>query len=71
VSGVAVITLELGADGVFVALMHDVRSSDDIETVTSLDRFAARTARVRIGGEERTLTIYERGGQAYARLADL
>lgn len=68
---ISVLELEPAEDGVFVATLHDIRTTDDIETVDSLDRFSERTARVRVGGEERTITVYERGGLTYARLSDL
>lgn len=68
---VAVVEVELQSDGVFVALMHDVRGSADVESVPSLDRFAKQRARVRVGSEEHVLTVYEQNGITYVALADL
>jgi hypothetical protein len=67
---IAVIELEPEDDG-FVATLQDVRGSDDIESLPSLQGFTEREARVRMGDVERTITVYEKNGVVYARLADL
>lgn len=67
---IAVIELEPEDDG-FVAILQDVRGSDDIESLPSLKGYTERVARVRMGDVERTISVFEKNGVVYAKLADL
>jgi hypothetical protein len=65
---IAVLEVELGADGIWQADLPDIRKSADLETVPSLDGFSITRASVRIGDNVQTLDVFEKGELAFVRL---